>query len=87
MTKISIVTPTHNEEQNIKILCEDIKKEFEKLIWWAYSNDNASTDNTIKILEICSKDKKVKIIINSRSMDILDHRFMDCYKLILIQQY
>ena len=63
MTKISIVTPTHNEEQNIKILCEDIKKEFEK-IDLEYEHiviDNASTDNTIKILEeICSKDKKVK---------------------------
>ena len=31
MTKISIVTPTYNEEQNIKLLCEDIKKEFEKI--------------------------------------------------------
>lgn len=70
MTKISIVTPTHNEEQNIKILCEDIKKEFEK-IDLEYEHiviDNASTDNTIKILEeICSKDKKVKVIINSKN--------------------
>ena len=90
MTKISIVTPTYNEEQNIKLLCEDIKKEFEK-IDLEYEHiiiDNASTDNTIKILEeICSKDKKVKVIINSKIMDILDHRFMDCYKLILMQQY
>ncbi len=70
MTKISIVTPTFNEEQNIKILCEDIKKEFEK-IDLEYEHiiiDNASTDNTIKILEeICSKDKKVKVIINSKN--------------------
>ena len=70
MTKISIVTPTYNEEQNIKILCEDIKKEFEK-IDLEYEHiviDNASTDNTIKILEeICSKDKKVKVIVNSKN--------------------
>ena len=70
MTKISIVTPTYNEEQNIKLLCEDIKKEFEK-IDLEYEHiiiDNASTDNTIKILkEICSKDKKVKVIINSKN--------------------
>ena len=70
MTKISIVTPTYNEEQNIKLLCEDIKKEFEK-IDLEYEHiiiDNASTDNTIKILEeICSKDKKVKVIVNSKN--------------------
>ena len=70
MTKISIVTPTYNEEQNIKLLCEDVKKEFEK-IDLEYEHiiiDNASTDNTIKILEeICSKDKKVKVIVNSKN--------------------
>jgi len=70
MTKISIVTPTYNEEQNIKKLCEDIKTGLEK-INCEYEHiiiDNASTDNTIKILkEICSKDKKIKVIINSKN--------------------
>ena len=70
MIKISIVTPTFNEEQNIKKLCSGIKEEFEKLDL-DYEHiiiDNASTDNTIKILkEICSNDKKVKIIINSKN--------------------
>ena len=53
MTKISIVTPTYNEEQNIEKLCLDIKTEFEKLNL-EYEHiiiDNASTDNTIKILQ------------------------------------
>ena len=31
MKKISIVTPTYNEEDNIQLLCDDIKKEFSKL--------------------------------------------------------
>ena len=35
-----------------------------EIIFW----DNASTDNTIKILkEICSKDKNIKVIINSKN--------------------
>lgn len=70
MTKISIVTPTFNEDQNIQKLCLDIKKEMEKLSL-DYEHiiiDNSSTDNTIKILkEICNEDKKVKVIINSKN--------------------
>lgn len=70
MTKISIVTPTFNEDQNIKKLCLDIKSEFEKinLDYEHIIIDNASTDNTIKILrEICLNDKNVKVIINSKN--------------------
>ena len=70
MTKISIVTPTFNEELNIEMLCTAIKKEMEKLNL-DYEHiiiDNSSTDNTIKILkEICLDDKKVKVIINSKN--------------------
>ena len=70
MKKISIVTPTYNEEQNIEKLCLDIKNEFKKLNL-EYEHiiiDNASTDNTIKILqEICLKDKNVKVIVNSKN--------------------
>ena len=70
MTKISIVTPTFNEDENIKKLCLDIKSEFEKinLDYEHIIIDNASTDNTIKILrEICLNDKNVKVIINSKN--------------------
>jgi len=70
MKKISIVTPTFNEETNIEKLCEDIKLEFEKLNY-DYEHiiiDNSSTDNTInKLREIAAKDKKVKVIINQKN--------------------
>ena len=63
MKKISIVTPTFNQEQNIKKLCLDIKNEVEKLNidYEHIIIDNASTDRTVHILkEICATDKKVK---------------------------
>ena len=70
MTKISIITPTFNEAQNIKKLCLDIKSEMEK-INIDYEHiviDNASTDKTIDILkEICTEDKNVKVIINTKN--------------------
>ena len=56
MTQISIVTPTFNEEQNIKILCSEIKREMNKLnIEYEHIViDNSSTDKTIpKLKEIC----------------------------------
>ena len=59
MIKISIVTPTFNEEENIKKLCTDIKAEMEKLNidYEHIVIDNSSTDKTIDILkEICLND-------------------------------
>jgi polyisoprenyl-phosphate glycosyltransferase len=71
MTKlISIVTPTYNEEGNIKDLCLKISEEMKKTKY-DYEHiviDNCSTDSTISILKDLSlKDKKLKIIINSRN--------------------
>jgi len=70
MKKISIVTPTFNEEENIERLCHEIKQEIKKLNY-DYEHiviDNCSTDKTIdKLREITSKDKNVKVIINSRN--------------------
>ena len=70
MKKISIVTPTFNEEENIERLCKEIKIEAETLKY-DYEHiiiDNCSTDKTInKLREISSKDKNVKVIINSRN--------------------
>ena len=70
MKKISIVTPTFNEEENIEKLCREIKLEAETLNY-DYEHiiiDNCSTDKTIdKLREISSKDKNVKVIINSRN--------------------
>ena len=67
---ISIVTPTYNEEDNIKKLCFDIAVEMKKLDY-DYEHiviDNKSSDSTISILkDIAKNDKKLKVIINSRN--------------------
>ena len=70
MNKISIVTPTYNEEENIEKLCLDIKQEMKKinLDYEHIVIDNSSTDKTIEILrKICRDDKNVKVIINSKN--------------------
>ena len=70
MNKISIVTPTYNEEGNIEKLCLDIKQEMKKinLDYEHIVIDNSSTDKTIEILRtICKNDKNVKVIINSKN--------------------
>ena len=67
---ISIVTPTFNEEDNIKELCETIALELKKTNY-DYEHiiiDNSSTDNTTKILrDLAKQDKNIKVIINSRN--------------------
>ena len=68
--KISIVTPTFNEAKNIEELCDRIvmvmkttSYEYEHLVI-----DNASTDDTVKILrQRAAKDKNLKIIVNTRN--------------------
>lgn len=68
--KISIVTPTFNEEENIEKLCQcigelmqNLNLEYEHIVI-----DNCSIDNTNKILrEIAKKDKNLKIIFNERN--------------------
>lgn len=71
MKKISVVTPCYNEQENVEILYHEVKKQFEALSEYEYEHifiDNASTDNTIKVLkDIASKDKNVKLIINARN--------------------
>ena len=67
---ISIVTPTFNEEDNIKQLCEAVSIELKKTDY-EYEHiiiDNSSTDNTTEILrDLAKKDKNIKVIINSRN--------------------
>ena len=78
MKKISIVTPTFNEEENIERLCEEIKLEAQSLNY-DYEHiiiDNCSTDRTLeKLKAISSKDKNVKIIVNSRNYGHLKSPF------------
>jgi glycosyltransferase involved in cell wall biosynthesis len=69
-TKISIVTPTFNEEQNIEKISNDILIEMKNLDidYEHIIIDNNSTDQTQNIVrQICKKDKKVKAIFNSRN--------------------
>jgi glycosyltransferase involved in cell wall biosynthesis len=70
MTKISIVTPTFNEEENVEILYNRISKvmgnqpyDYEILFI-----DNASTDETVpKLRKLAESDKRVKLILNARN--------------------
>ena len=68
--KISIITPTFNEEENIEKLCLKISEEMKKLNY-DYEHiiiDNHSDDKTISIIKkIAEKDKKIKVIINARN--------------------
>ena len=68
--KISIITPTFNEIENIEKLYLEIKNEFAK-IDCEYEHiiiDNNSTDGTIaKIKDLSKNDKNLKIIINSKN--------------------
>lgn len=71
MKKISIVSGCYNEEENVKILCDRIKKVFSDLPNYTYEHifiDNASTDKTVeKLKEIAQKDKHIKIIVNAKN--------------------
>lgn len=68
--KISIITPTYNEVENIEKLYLEIKNQFVK-ISCDYEHiiiDNYSKDGTIdKIKKLASTDENLKIIINSKN--------------------
>ena len=68
--KISIVTPSFNEEGNIEPLCKSIKETFSQ-IQCDYEHiviDNNSTDRTITILrKLANEDKNLKVIINAKN--------------------
>ncbi len=73
MKKISILIPCYNEEENVRDMVRKIKEVFldEKLKKYNYEIvfiDNASTDNTQKIIEeCCNQDVNVKAIFNIRN--------------------
>ena len=68
--KISIVTPTYNEESNIEKLCNLISDEMKKLNY-DYEHiviDNCSSDKTVSILKkLAQSNKNLKIIVNTRN--------------------
>ncbi len=68
--KVSIVIPVFNEEENVPILYEKLKKVLENLNaeYEIIFVDDGSTDRTREILEeIASKDKKVKVVEFARN--------------------
>lgn len=72
MKKISIVTGCYNEEENVALLVETVRKIMtERLTGYRYEHifiDNASEDRTVEILRsIAAEDKHVKVIVNSRN--------------------
>ena len=71
MKKISILTPCFNEEENVELLYEAVKTQFQNLPEYEYEHlfiDNCSTDKTVSILkQLAAKDKNVKIIVNARN--------------------
>ena len=71
MKLISIVTPCFNEEENVEEIYKQVKEIFDDLSDYKYEHifiDNASTDNTVKILKHLAKDDhNIKIIVNARN--------------------
>ena len=73
MKKLSVITPCYNEELNVEICAQELKKIMqEQLPNYDYEHifaDNASTDSTlIKLREIAKRDEHVKVISNSRNV-------------------
>ena len=73
MKKLSIITPCYNEEVNVEICAQELKKVMqEKLSGYDYEHifaDNASTDATLtKLRELAAKDDHIKVISNSRNV-------------------
>lgn len=72
MSKVSILVPTYNEEENVTPLSEAIIREFEtELPEYEYEIifiDNDSQDNTRKLLrELCNDHHNIKAIFNAKN--------------------
>jgi glycosyltransferase involved in cell wall biosynthesis len=73
MKKLSIITPCYNEEVNVEICANELKKVMsERLPNYKYEHifaDNASTDATLeKLKALAASDKNIKVISNSRNV-------------------
>jgi len=73
MTKITVITPCFNEEDNVEVCASELKKVMtEKLPTYEYEHifaDNASTDATLKKLRVlAAQDSCIRVISNSRNV-------------------
>jgi polyisoprenyl-phosphate glycosyltransferase len=68
---ISVVTPCYNEESNVEELYNRVKAVLEPLPGYTYEHifiDNSSSDSTVSVIRaIAAKDKRVKLIVNTRN--------------------
>jgi polyisoprenyl-phosphate glycosyltransferase len=75
MTLISVVTPCYNEEANVRLLREAVKRAFDELPGDSHEHifiDNASQDGTVEILkQMAIEDKRVKVIVNARNFGVV----------------
>lgn len=72
MKTISIMVPTYNEEENVNLMYEALKRlfqdELQKYQYEILFIDNKSKDHTRDLIrEICKKDKNVKAIFNAQN--------------------
>ncbi|KHK01472.1 glycosyltransferase family 2 protein [Desulfovibrio sp. TomC] len=72
MPLISVVTPCYNEEANVHLLYERIRlifsTHFPNYDYEHIYIDNASRDTTVALIkQLCTVDKRVKLIVNARN--------------------
>ncbi|MEL1234373.1 MAG: glycosyltransferase family 2 protein, partial [Candidatus Neomarinimicrobiota bacterium] len=71
MQKISIITPTFNEQENVRLIADAIEQvaiKEQKYIFEHIFIDNASTDETVNCIKDVIKEKPhVGLIINNRN--------------------
>lgn len=70
---ISVITPCLNEEDNVAICRDEVRKTFQELLpdydYEHIFSDNASHDKTVeRLLVMAQDDKRVKIIVNARNL-------------------
>jgi len=69
--KISVVSGTFNEAENVEDIYSQVKDVFAGLPQYEYEHifiDNASTDNTVGVLRgLAARDRNLKVIVNARN--------------------
>ena len=79
MKKISIITPTFNEQDNVRLMADAIAKVAEKEKKYKFEHifiDNASTDKTIdRIKELIEEHPHIGLIVNNRNFGQLRSPF------------